>query len=96
MLTVTVPAAEKLRETIQAKTTDPEVCIRLIHSPSKPKCLEMVLDKEKEGDQVVESEGVKFLLISPELATALDKMVIDCQKTPQGTHFTVTKLTPET
>jgi len=96
MLTVTAVAAGKLKEAIQAKTTDPEICIRLIHSPSKPNRLEMALDKEKEGDQVVESEGAKILLLSPKLATTLERMVIDCRETPQGLHFTLTKLAPDT
>ena len=96
MLTVTALAAGKLKEAIQAQTTDPEVCVRLISSPSRPNQLEMALDKEKEGDQVVESEGVKILLLTPEVAPALDGMVIDCQETPQGVHFTISKLAPDT
>jgi len=48
MLTVTALAAGKLKEAIQAWTTDPEVAIRLIPSPSMPNQIEMVLDKEKE------------------------------------------------
>ena len=96
MLTVTALAAEKLKEVIQAKTTDPEICIRLIHSPSKPNRLNMTLDKEKEDDQVIESEGAKILLLSPELTTALERMVVGCQETPQGVRFTITKLAPDT
>ena len=96
MLTVTALAAEKLKEAIQAQTPDPEVAIRLVPSPSMPNRIEMVLDKEKEGDQVVESEGAKVLLVSLELAPALDGMVIDCQETPQGVSFTISKLAPDT
>jgi hypothetical protein len=55
MLTVTITAKEKFREALQTRTTDPEIAIRIIPSPSKPNWLELVLDKEKEGDQ--ESEG---------------------------------------
>ena len=75
---MTALAAEKLREAIQAGTTDPEAAIRLVPSPSMPNRLEMAMDKEKERDQVVESEGVKILLISSGLAPALEGMVIDC------------------
>jgi Fe-S cluster assembly iron-binding protein IscA len=96
MLTVTVQAGRKLREAVQAQTLDPEVLIRLIPSPSRPNRLELALDKEREGDQVVESEGVKVLLISPELAPALEGMVIDYQETPQGAGFTISKLAPGT
>jgi Fe-S cluster assembly iron-binding protein IscA len=96
MLTVSALAAEKLKEAIQAQTTDPEVAIRLIPSPLMPNRIEMALDKEKEGDQVVESEGAKILLVSPELAPVLDGMVIDCQETSQGVRFTMSKLAPDT
>ncbi len=96
VLTVTALAVEKLKEAIRTQTTGPEVGIRLMPSPSKPNQFEMALDKEKEGDQVVESEGLKILLLRPELAPALEGMFIDCQETPQGVHFTISKLTPST
>jgi Fe-S cluster assembly iron-binding protein IscA len=96
MLTATTLAAEKLKEVIQAQTTDPEVAVRLVPSPSMPNRLEMALDKEREDDQVVESEGTKILFISPELAPALEGMVINCQETPQGVSFSISKLAPDT
>ncbi len=96
MLTVTAQAAEKLKEAIQAQTEDPEVAIRLIPSSSKPNQLDMALDREQEGDQVVESEGVKVLLISSELTQVLDGMVIDCQETPQGVQFSISQLAADT
>ncbi len=66
---------------------------RIIVSPSAPNRLEMVLDKEGEGDQVVKSEGgIKVLLVGPDLAPALDGMVIDYQQTPDGKGFTMTEL----
>jgi len=92
MLTVTAQAAEELKEAVQAQTQDPEIAIRLVPSTSKPNQLGMALDKEKEGDQVVESEGAKVLFISSELSQALDGMVIDCQETPEGVQFSLTKL----
>ena len=96
MVTVTAPAAEKIRGDLQAATTDAEVGIRLIPSPSIPNRIQMVLDKEKEGDQIVESEGVKILLLDPEIAQALEGMVIDYEETPQGGKFTISKLAPGT
>jgi Fe-S cluster assembly iron-binding protein IscA len=96
VLTVTALAVEKLKEAIRTQTTDPEVGIRLMPSPSKPNQFEMALDKKKEGDQVVESEGLKILLFRPELAPALKGMVINCQETPHGVRFTMSKPTPGT
>jgi len=94
MLTVTALAAEKLRDALQAKTTDPEVGFRLTRSPEKPSQLKMTLDKEKEGDQVVESEGVRILILGPELVSSLEGMVIDYQETPQGAGFAISKRAP--
>ncbi len=95
MLTVTALAGGKMKEAIQAKTTDSEVGFRLIPYPSRPNRLKIVLDKEKEGDQVVESEGVKILLLSPEVVPMLEGMVIDYQETSQGGDLTISKIAPE-
>jgi len=94
---VTATAKEKLEEALQVQTTDPEVAISIIASPSGPNRLEWVLDEEKEGDEVVETEGgIKVLLIEPDLAPALDGLVIDRQETPEGAGFTISKLAPDT
>jgi Fe-S cluster assembly iron-binding protein IscA len=95
MLTVTELAAEKLKEAIQGQTEDPELAIRLVPSVSRPNQLDMALEKEKEGDQVVESQGVKVLFVSAELAGVMDGMVIDCQETPQGVQFSIARLAPD-
>lgn len=95
MLTVTAAAGNKMKEAIQAKTTDPETGFRLIPYPSKPNQWKMVLDKEKKGDQVVERGGVEILFISPELFPMLEGMVIDYQETSQGGGFTISKIAPE-
>ncbi len=94
MLTVTATAKEKLKETLQERTTDPEEAIRLIPDPSDANRLSFTLDKEKEGDHVVESEdGRKVLLVAPDLAPALGEMVMDYQETPEGAGYTLSKLT---
>ena len=95
MLTVTTTAKEKFKEALQTQTTDPEIAIRIISSPSKPNRLELVLDKEKEGDQVVKSEeGRKVLLIGADLIPALEEMVVDYKETTEGTGFTISKPPP--
>jgi len=95
MLTVTGTAKEKFREALQARKMDPEIAMRIILSHSKPNWLELVFDKEKEGDQVVRNEeGRKVLLIGADLVSALEEMVIDYQETPEGTGFTISKPAP--
>ncbi|UCD54246.1 MAG: hypothetical protein JSU76_00680 [Dehalococcoidia bacterium] len=95
MVTVTALAAEKLKEGLQAATTDPEVCIRLALSSSVPNRIEMVLDKAKEEDQIAENEGTKLIILDPEIAQQLEGMVIDYEESPQGVKFTLTKLAPD-
>lgn len=95
MLSVTTTAKKKLKETLQSKTEDPEVAIRIIPSHSTPNQLELALDKEKEGDHVVISEeGKKVLLVGSNLIQALEGKVFDYQETPQGSGFIILKLTP--
>jgi len=95
MLTVTIAAKGKLKEALQKQTTDPEMAIRVVSSPSDPKRLELVLDKEKEGDQIVEGEeGTKVLLIGSDLVSDLEGMVVDYQETPEGTGFSISRPAP--
>jgi len=92
MLTVTANAKEKLKETLQEQA-DPEMAIRIIPSPSNPDQLQLALDKSREEDQVVESDdGIKLLLVGPDLVPALEGVTMDYQETPQGSGFTISGL----
>jgi Fe-S cluster assembly iron-binding protein IscA len=95
MLTVTEIAKEKLEEQLSAKTTDPEMTIRLVSAPSGQRRFTLVLDKEKKGDQVVESKaGTKVLIIGSYLASELEGLVVDYQETPKGEGFTISMPAP--
>ena len=90
MLSVTENAKEKLSKHLQTKTTDPEMAVRLVTSPSEPNRFALVLDKEKKGDQVVESKaGINVMLIGPDLASDLAGWVVDYKETPEGAGFTM-------
>ena len=92
MLIVTLRAKEKLKEILRKQTTNPEVGIRVISSHSNH--IDLVLDKEKRGDQVLESEeGIKVLLIQSNLATKLEGMALDYQETLQSAGFIISKPT---
>ena len=95
MATVTPTAKQKLKAKLQELKTDTEMIIRLIPSPSTPGRLEMVLDKEREGDQVVKSDdGTKVLIIGADLVPILEEMVIDFRETSQGAGFAISKSDP--
>jgi Fe-S cluster assembly iron-binding protein IscA len=87
MITVTTEAAEVLATRVEVETTDPEETFRLV--PAGSEQLGLTIDRMKEGDQVVEHEGVKVLLVGSELAEALDGLVIDCEDTSEGRRLIV-------
>lgn len=94
MLTVTTTAKDKLKETLQKQTTDPEVAIRVTSLHATPNRLELVLDKEKKGDYVVASEeGSTVLLVCAKLAQGLSNIVLDYIETFYGEDFIISKRT---
>ena len=88
MITVTEEAMQYLKKLLLAHTNDPEAGVRLIGRSGK---LGVVLDKAAEGDQVIEHEGFKVLLVEQELAGILDEATLDVQDTPDGTGLVVSK-----
>lgn len=92
MLTVTHKAKIKLKETLQKQTRDPEVAIRVSSLRSGPNRLELVLDRQKKGDRVVQGEGgFKVLLIHADLARGLAGIVLDYGETLYGPDFIISK-----
>lgn len=93
MLTVTKAAKEKLTSRLLRLKTGSKRTIRLIPAPRKPGKWKMIWDKERPKDQVVESEdGIKILLVGADLVRAIEGMVVDFRKTPEGTGFAIYKL----
>ena len=82
MLTVTEAAKDKLMETLLANTDDREIGLRLSMKP--PGQLGLVLDKGSPADKVIEHEGLKLLLVEPELVGLLEGATLDVQDTPEG------------
>jgi len=89
MLTVTNSAKQFLKETLSAHTDDPEIGLRL--SLKAPGQLGVVLDREAEGDRVVEHQGLKVLLVAQELAPVVDGITFDVQDTADGPKLIVSK-----
>ena len=89
MLTVTEGAKQLLKGILAAHSDDPEVSLRLSFNP--PGEFGIVLDREAEGDQVVEYEGAKALLVAPELASVVEGVTLDVQDTADGPKLVVQK-----
>jgi Fe-S cluster assembly iron-binding protein IscA len=82
MLTVTEGAKQLLKETLREHSDDPETGIRL--SVNEGGQFGIALDTESEGDQVVEHDGDKVLLVAPELSTVLEGKTLDVRDTEEG------------
>ena len=89
MLTVTDSAKQYLKELLLDHTDDPEIGLRL--SLKSPEQLGLVLEREAEGDQVVEHAGSKVLLVSQELASLLEGATVDVQDTADGPKLVVSR-----
>jgi Fe-S cluster assembly iron-binding protein IscA len=89
MLIVTEDAKQMLKETLQEHSDDPETGIRL--SVQEGGRFGISLDSESEGDQVVEHEGAKVLLIAPTLSNVLEGRTMDVHVTEEGPKLYITK-----
>ena len=88
MVIVTEGAKQELNRILaSANIDDPEIRLRLVMS--EPRAFSLILDKGHEGDQVVEHEGAKVLLVGQELSQVLEGVTIDCQETAEGTRLTI-------
>jgi Fe-S cluster assembly iron-binding protein IscA len=52
---------------------------------------QLTFDEEREGDQVVQSEGKAVLLIGGDVAESLADATIDCEQGPEGVRFFLSK-----
>ena len=90
MVTVTESAKEELKNTLsEADISEPNMGLRL--AQTAPEEFGLMLDEEQEGDQVVEHEGSKVLLVGADLMELLEGFTIDCQNTPEGQRLTISK-----
>jgi Fe-S cluster assembly iron-binding protein IscA len=94
MLGITAKAKKKHKEILQNHSMDPEVAIRIIPNGSDSKRLDLILDKEKRGDQlVISDEGMKLLLIRLDLSQWLEGITLDYNETARDGVFTIKKIT---
>ena len=88
MVTVTTRAKEALaRIRASANVSDPTVGLRLEKAAAGR--FGLFPDQEKPGDQIVEHEGAKVLLIDDELTEALAGTKIDGEATDQGLQLVI-------
>jgi len=93
MLTVTESAKTELKRVSSQALDQPETVLRL--TADETGRLSLVVDNEKENDQVVKDEEATVLVIDEQLSTALDGVSIDYQDTEAGPRFILIRSKPE-
>ncbi|MGI5835070.1 MAG: hypothetical protein ACOX87_01090 [Chloroflexota bacterium] len=97
MINVTPEAKDVLHDMLQQTTDDEEMGIRLI--PAVPPgeeeggqvALGMTLDRTEEGDQIVEHNGRKVLILDPTMSQLLDGDTLAIVETPEGKRLALNR-----
>ena len=89
MLDVTERARQELNRILSENADSPESGLRLTISGEQQ--LRLAIDTEMPGDQIVEHEGSKVLLVETELAISLKEFTLDIEDTPEGPALTMLK-----
>lgn len=103
MITVTDEAKDLLRGMLeqveeQAGIQEDDVSIRLAAAAppqseeteqSEQVAIGLMLDRPHEGDQIVEHEGKRVLLVDESMAGMLEGMTLDAVDTPDGRRLTI-------
>jgi Fe-S cluster assembly iron-binding protein IscA len=87
MIHVTDKASEVLLKGLEANATDETQGLRLTHAAGQGYGL--ALDAEHEGDQVVECQGRKVLLVEEGLEQQLDGAILDAVESTEGTRLSI-------
>ena len=87
MLTVSDRTKRRLKETLLELTDDPEIGLKLSLPLSGRPMVE--LDRGAEGDQVVEYEGAKVLLVPSDLAPIVHGKTLDVEDTANGLKLVI-------
>jgi len=82
MISVTDAAKELLKETLLAHTDERELGLRLRMEADGD--FGLIVDREAEGDQVVEHDRLKVLLVAEEVAAMLKRNTLDVRDTADG------------
>lgn len=84
MLNVTEKAAGALLESLEASRSEESQLLRLTRMAEG---LGLALDEERAGDQVVEHQDRKVLVIEQDISQSLDGATLDAVDTPEGTRL---------
>ena len=87
MITVTERARQELKRILSAKVDLPQARLRL--NASEQGNLGLGMDIDMPGDQVVEYEGSRVLVVEGKLASSLDSITLDIEDTVDGPQLVI-------
>ena len=87
MINITKRAKQELRKLLAKKVDWPGARLRLMDRGQGK--LGLGIDIEAPGDHIVEHEGIKVLVVEPELATSLKGVTLDIDDTTKGTELVI-------
>jgi Fe-S cluster assembly iron-binding protein IscA len=87
MIGVTERARQELKRILEANTDKPEACLRLTANDQGQ--LGLAIDVERQGDQAIEHDDSKVLLVEKDLADTLQGITIDVEDTPEGARLVI-------
>lgn len=91
-LAVTEQAGAVLKQVLNSVEREPEQVLRLV--TDQQGILNLALDSEREGDQVVTHEGDVVMVIEAPLSEQLSGSTMDVKSTAEGPALTITS-TPQ-
>jgi Fe-S cluster assembly iron-binding protein IscA len=92
MLSLTTSAKVKLKENLDEVRIDESTFIRIAPSQSNPQEIGFQIDQLKKGDQLIEDDmGKGLLLVGEDIASILDDMVLDYVDSPSGMGFNLSR-----
>lgn len=86
MIQVTYSARSRLRRLLDRRKKAGSL-LRLLPSPDGQ--IGLIFSQQREGDQVVDQDGLKLLVISRRIASVLDGAIIDCEQEQEGERLTL-------
>ena len=89
MLMVTENARRHLKRLLMTSTGDPNLGIRL--KTDKGMQFGVLIDRKADNDYVVEHEGMKVMMIGPELFSLVNNAILDTRKDGSVEKLVITK-----
>ena len=95
MMTVTAEAKDVLKDMLEQASDDEELGIRMVPAappegvPQDQAAIGLMLDRPQEGDEVVEYEGRKVLVLDPSMSAVLDGSTLTTVDTPDGRRLAI-------